>query len=138
VPSQKIVRCEIRRKDDGTGSTVRYVPLEIYGLWRYLMEEKHRFEVVRDETSLWIDVDESPEIAYDEPRYEPVTEVSLFLYSDPAGMYSRVSRYFPSADYEKLKSIFLSHYLPGKRAGDPELPMRERPGVWIRKAAPAA
>ena len=45
MTSQKLVRCRIRRHDDPTGGTVRYVPLEIYGLWEFLMREKHQFEV---------------------------------------------------------------------------------------------
>src|SRR6267154_2528808 len=75
MASQKLVRCEIRRPDSQGDATVRYVPLEIYGLWEFLMRTKHRFEITRSVASLWIDVDETPEAAYGENQYERVTEV---------------------------------------------------------------
>ena len=52
MASQKLVRCEIRRPDSAGGPTVRYVPLEIFGLWEFLMRTKHRFEVTRSVASL--------------------------------------------------------------------------------------
>ena len=51
MASQKLVRCEIRRNGAERDEQVRYVPLEIYGLWEYLMTRRHGFEVgaVRDD-----------------------------------------------------------------------------------------
>jgi len=59
MASQKLVRCELKRPEAGTG-TVRYVPLEIFGLWEFLMRTKHGFDVAGSIASLWIDVDENP------------------------------------------------------------------------------
>lgn len=132
MPSQKLVRCEVVSpgRDDGS---VRYVPLEIFGLWSYLMEHKHGFRLASTEISLWIDLDESPELAYGEPKHEPVTEISLFVYSDPAGMFTRISRYFPTPEFARLRPIFLSHYVPPDAVGGAEPPIREKPGLWIRR-----
>ena len=55
MTSQKLVRCRIKRRDDPTVGSVRYVPLEIYGLWEFLMREKHQFEVTGNVASLWIE-----------------------------------------------------------------------------------
>jgi hypothetical protein len=132
MPSQKIVRCEVVRPGMEAGS-LRYIPLEIFGLWSYLMENKHGFRMASNEISLWIDLDESPEMAYGEAQHEPVTEISLFVYSDPAGMFTRVSRYFPTAEYSSLKPIFLSHYISPEAAGGAEPPIREKSGLWIRR-----
>lgn len=134
MPNQRIVRCEVRRNPvDAT--SVRFIPVEIFGLWSYLMKHKHGFEVVETEASFWVDLEESPEMAYTEQPRIPVTEISLFLYSDPAGMFTRVARYFPTEDYERLKSIFLSHYLAPDLAPGTEPPVRERAGVWIAREA---
>ncbi len=135
MSSQKIVRCEIRRRGSGAPATERYVPLEIFGLWEYLMTTKHQFEVMNPRASLWLDVDDSPEAAYSEAQYDRVTEVTAFVYSERDEMFTRARRYFASDRCEELKSIFLSHYeTPGGRL---QAHLRERPGIWLhRETAP--
>ena len=133
MASQKLVRCEIRRSEAAEDATVRYVPLEIFGLWEFLMRNKHRFEVRRSVASLWIDVDETPEAAYGENQYERVTEVELLRYSDRDGMFSRVSRYFPTVEYPQLKELLLRHYESVSNPSAPQLQIKERPGIWIRR-----
>jgi hypothetical protein len=131
MPSQKIVRCHVSR--NGSAGTIRYIPLDIFGLWCYLMQGKHGFDIQATETSLWVDLDESPEIAYSESSHEPVTEVSLFVYSDPAGMFTRISRYFPTREYGALKPIFLAHYIAPEAVGGGEPPLREKSGLFVRR-----
>lgn len=131
MASQKLVRCEIKRA--GSVGTVRYVPLEIFGLWEFLMRQKHQFEVSASVASLWIDVDENPEVAYGENQYERVTEVTLLRYSDADGMFSKVNRYFPTEEYPALKSLLLKHYEGVHDPGSPGLQLKERQGVWIRR-----
>lgn len=134
MASQKLVRCEIQRPDaPSRDATVRYVPLEIFGLWEFLMRTKHRFEVTRSVASLWIDVDEAPETAYGENQYEHVTEVDLLRYSERDGMFSRVSRYFPTKDYPVLKELLLRHYASASDPAAPQLQIKERQGIWIRR-----
>src|SRR5580765_3547402 len=81
MASQKLVRCEIRRRGASSAGTARFIPLEIFGLWEYLMTTKHDFEVVTPKASLWLDMEDSPEAAYSENQYDRVTEVSAFVYS---------------------------------------------------------
>ena len=133
MASQKLVRCEIRRPVSTGDATVRYVPLEIFGLWEFLMRTKHRFDVTQTVASLWIDVNESPEAAYGENQYERVTEVELLRYSDRDGMFSRVNRYFPTSDYPALKELLLRHYEGASDPTAPQLQIKERQGIWIRR-----
>jgi len=133
MASQKLVQCEIRRPDSIADATVRYVPLEIFGLWEFLMRTKHRFEVARSVASLWIDVDEAPEAAYGENQYERVTEVELLRYSEPDGMFSRVSRYFPTTETRMLREMLLRHYESVSDPAAPQPQIRERRGIWIRR-----
>jgi hypothetical protein len=130
MPSQKLVRCEIRREGDGTLSTPRYVPLEIFGLWEFLMTRKHGFNVDDSRASLWLDLEDAPEAAYSQDQFERVTEVTVFVYSDRDDMFTRVRRYFPTGECESLKAIFLSHY---PSSGKLESQVRERPGIWIQR-----
>ena len=133
MASQKLVRCEIRRSSDSARSTVRYVPLEIYGLWEFLMRTRHQFEITANVASLWIDVDENPEAAYGEGQYERVTEVTLLRYSEKDGMFGRVSRYFPTQEYPELKKLLLQHYEGVRDPGAPNLQLKERQGIWIKR-----
>jgi hypothetical protein len=136
MASHKLVRCELSRPEAGVG-TVRYVPLEIFGLWEFLMRTKHRFEVAVPIASLWIDVDENPEVAYGENQYERVTEVTLLRYSEQDGMFSKVNRYFPTQECPELKNLLVRHYATVHEPGAPGLQFRERQGVWIRRESRA-
>ncbi len=131
MSSQKIVRCEIRRAGSTGPTTERYVPLEIFGLWEYLMSTKHQFEVLRPKASLWLDMEDSPETAYGEAQYDRVTEVTAFVYSQRDEMFTRARRYFASDRCEDLKRIFLSHY--ESDGGRLQTHLRERPGIWLHR-----
>jgi hypothetical protein len=131
MPSQKLVRCEIRRRGSRESGSPRFIPLEIYGLWEYLMSSKHDFEVVAPRASLWLDMEDSPDAAYSENQFERVTEVTVFVYSGRDDMFTRVCRYFPSADCEVVKKIFLSHYDGEEGTVRPQI--RERAGIWIHR-----
>ena len=136
MASQKLVRCEVGRGSTQSEQQVRYVPLEIFGLWEYLMQRRHGFEVRVPQASLWLDAEETPESAYDEREYDRVTEVSVFLYSGRDDMFTRVCRYFPTEQCQDLKKIFLSHY-PADDAGI-QTRLRERPGFWIHRRPESA
>ena len=129
MSSQKIVRCELRRRGETAEGQVRYVPLEIFGLWEHLMTSKHEFEVLNARASLWLDMEDSPEAAYSQSQFERVTEVTAFVYSDRDDMFTRARRYFPSDESEELRKIFLSHYSqPESRI---QTKVDERHGIWI-------
>ena len=130
MSSQKLVRCELRRK--GSQKTqVRFVPLEIYGLWEHLMCTKHEFEVLTPRASLWLDMEDSPDAAYTQNQYERVTEVTAYVYSDRDEMFTRARRYFPSDEAAQLKQIFLSHYQSPN--GRIQTQVHEREGIWIQR-----
>jgi hypothetical protein len=136
MPSQKLIRCEVRPLgDEGKGSP-RFIPLEIFGLWEHLMTSKHLFEVLAPRASLWLDMEDSPEAAYSEDQYERVTEVTAFVYSGRDDMFTRACRYFRSADCDRLRTIFLSHYHDD--SARVQTHVRERQGIWLfRETAPA-
>ena len=131
MPSQKLVRCLIRPLRSSEAPTVRFVPLEIYGLWEFLIRNKHGFEVIESRASLWLDMEDSPETAYGEEQYDRVTEVTAFVYSRRDDMFTRACRYFPSPDCSRLKQIFLTHY--PERGGRIQTQVRERQGVWVHR-----
>jgi len=125
VSSQKLLRCEIRPRGNGGQRSERYIPLEIFGLWEYLMIHRHDFEIIQPRASLWLDMEDSPEAAYQDHAYERVTEVTAYVYSGRDDMFTRARRYFATEECERLKSIFLAHYTDeGARI---QTRVRERP-----------
>ncbi|OGF23292.1 MAG: hypothetical protein A2V63_10325 [Candidatus Eisenbacteria bacterium RBG_19FT_COMBO_70_11] len=131
MSSQKLVRCELRPRGKNAPGSPRYIPLEIFGLWEYMMSTKHAFEVLDARASLWLDMEDSPEAAYSAGQYERVTEVTAFVYSGRDEMFSRACRYFPSEQIDHLKPIFLSHYQDnGSRL---QTQVRERVGIWLHR-----
>ena len=133
MSSKKIVRCHLRRAGSAGDGQVRYVPLEIFGLWEHLMATKHRFEVVTPRASLWLDMEDSPEAAYSQSQYDRVTEVSAYVYSERDDMFTRARRYFRTDEAESLKKIFLSHY-QGEESRI-QTQVHERSGIWIVREA---
>ena len=45
MASQKLIRCEVRPQGSTSPGSPRFVPLEIFGLWEYLMTHKHDFDI---------------------------------------------------------------------------------------------
>lgn len=135
MSSQKLLRCRIRPKGtEGPGSE-RYIPLEIFGLWEYLMTHRHEFDVVGPSASLWLDMEDAPEAAYHDHPYERVTEVTAYVYSGRDDMFTRARRYFATDDCERLKSIFLAHYQD--ESARIQTQVRERPGIWLHRDSSA-
>ena len=136
MASQKLVRCEIRPRGSQSTGSPRFIPLEIFGLWEYLMTTKHDFEVVEARASLWLDMEDSPEAAYGPSQYDRVTEVTAFVYSGRDDMFTRACRYFRTDECERLKAIFLAHYR--ENTGRPQTHLRERQGIWLHRETAVA
>ncbi|MFH1312024.1 MAG: hypothetical protein ABIJ00_02245 [Candidatus Eisenbacteria bacterium] len=111
MAKEKIVRCMVSRNGSNGGEkSVRYIPLEIFELWKIVMTERHEFKIDDDCISLWFDIDGDPNVTYADANYNKVVRLSLSLYSEKHGMFKTVTRYFPSDSYHEIKPCFLSHY----------------------------
>jgi len=44
-----------------------------------------------------------------------------------------VNRYFPTSDYPALKELLLRHYAGVNDPTAPQLQIKERQGIWIRR-----
>ncbi|MCC6157961.1 MAG: hypothetical protein IT350_07895 [Deltaproteobacteria bacterium] len=106
----QMVKCYLTRKSDEEGD-VRYVPLEIFKMWRFLMERVHHLVVVSAEVSSWMDVDEyrsrGGELAEHSP--EPVIQVR-FDYVESGGVTHPVVRYFPEDNFDVIYGYFRHHF----------------------------
>jgi hypothetical protein len=131
MSNQKLVRCAIGRPGSADES-VRYVPLEILGLWEHVMRVNHGFECRGTSASVWVELDEATGTSSPKSTVERVTELSLYYFDVRLGMLSHVCRFVPEPDVGLVKSILLRHYgTMGTSRGQTPW-MRERQGVWFR------
>jgi hypothetical protein len=138
MAKEKIVRCKVSRDGDGGDGagteSVRFVPLEIFDLWKHLMHGKHRFTVGEESASIWFDIDGDPNVSYSEANYEKVTRFSMLVYCDRDGMYHKITRFIPTDAYAEIKPRLLSHY--ACYFDSPQFPptIEETCGVWLKRA----
>jgi hypothetical protein len=134
MSSEKLVRCEIEH-EDGSGRGVRYVPLEMFGLWEHLMARRHGFRIAARSASVWVELEEGVSVAGVRSPVEKVTELCLFVFDPEDGMLHRICRFVPTPELDSVREILVGHFAPA--AGDPcPAPwLRERHGVWFRPRA---
>jgi len=91
--------------------SVRYVPSDIYRLWRYLMEEVKGFTISQPLLSFWVDEEmySKDKSVYGEHSMEKVVEVS-FLYYRESDVGRPIIRYFPHEHLENILNFFLKNF----------------------------
>jgi hypothetical protein len=131
MASLKMLRCAVRRRGSIDPPSWRYVPLEVAGLWQFLMAEKHGFEVLDPRASIWIDVETPPDISFSDRQFERVDEVCLHVYSEKDGMFRRICRYFKADERDRLTTLLIRHYAPYIYEDAHRPQVSERAGIWI-------
>ena len=131
MASFKMVRCAVRRQGAVDPPTPRYVPLDVFSLWEFLMVERHGFELSDHRTSIWIDVEDPPDMSFSAGQFERVDEVCLHVFSEKDGMFQRVCRYFRMEERDRLTGILLRHYAPHVYEDARRPQISERAGIWI-------
>ncbi|HET8645843.1 MAG TPA: hypothetical protein VFO85_10160 [Vicinamibacteria bacterium] len=119
-----MVRCRL----DGSPhfAALRYVPLAEFGLWQYLMENKHGRQVAVEQVSVWVPEDASQwNSGYEADELEPVLRVR-FERKGAEGLNVPVERYFPAETYPEAQEALLQHY-----QGVPTSPVEATPGYFI-------
>ncbi len=134
MAKEKIVRCKISKSVNGEKQeSIRYVPLDIFDLWKLLMKTKHGFEIENDSVSLWFDIDGDPNVKYVDTNYERVIRLKLWVYCEKDGMFREVTRYFPAEEYKKIRQNFLSHYDAYFKSSRFPPRIEETHGVWLKR-----
>ncbi|MDP8223556.1 MAG: hypothetical protein P9L99_09360 [Candidatus Lernaella stagnicola] len=112
----EMVRCWVSSPDNDDQSssappTVRYVPSDIYRLWRYLMEDVKGFQIEGAETSFWVDDEmySREKSIYGEHTTDHVTEVG-FIYCRDSEVGRPVIRFFPQDQLEAILGFFMKNF----------------------------
>jgi len=103
-----LVRCRLDGAP-GAATTLRYIPLAEFELWRHFMETKHGRRVTIEATSVWLP--EEPSVwnsGFTPDELEPVLRVRLKK-PGPHGVPIPVERYFPAETYPLAQERLLAH-----------------------------
>jgi len=130
VRKVEMIRCYVTSPNDGS-KTIRYIPFDIFQLWKYLMESHRNFEVTTEQASVWMDEESYSRDAPSLPPHhaEKVMEVS-FLYFAESDVGRRVVRYFPLEDYETIMGYFMKNFSQEHIQES----KKEVPGVFIHQS----
>jgi hypothetical protein len=107
-----MVRCRLGPVGSDDWAAARFVPLAEFGLWKYLMEHRHRKQVSVEAVSVW--VPEDPALwnsGYTGEELEPVLRVR-FEISGPLGSAQPVERFFHALTYPIAQEALFRHYPP--------------------------
>ncbi len=113
-----LVRCRLGDAEARPDHVQRYVPLAEYGLWKYLMETRHRKRVILEAVSVW--VPEEPALwnsGFSAEDLEPVLRIQ-FTVRGPLGALVPVERYVPALGYPRAQEALLLHYARGSGPRD--------------------
>lgn len=132
-----LVRCRLDGPEAALTSSVRFVPLSEFELWRFLMETRHRRRVTVEAVSLWMAEEAAIWNSGFAPEdLEPVLRVHIDL-PGPYGVPVPVERFFPAETYPRAQEALLSHI-----AGAGSAPVIATPGYFVpaerRAPLPAA
>ncbi|MDX1608816.1 MAG: hypothetical protein R3225_01700 [Halofilum sp. (in: g-proteobacteria)] len=112
----RLLRCTMLNR--AGKSSIRYVELEQYRLWAYMMESRHGFTVQDLQLSLWVNSSEfrdKTDLFLHCGNVEEVSRIA-FCWFNPRHHYTLdVARYVPSEQYESVKQILLSHVSESSR-----------------------
>lgn len=108
--SQKLVRCEVLNRYQETST--RFVEIDAFKLWEYLMINKHGLKVGRPTPCLWIDGEEyqrSANVFERSGDVEPVNRIVVDLFDDEYGFSQTTVRYVREAETGQVVEILKSH-----------------------------
>lgn len=108
--SQKLMRCQVANRYQE--ASVRYIELNAYKLWEYLMTHKHGLKIGEPTLCLWVDSDayERNANVFDRAgEVEAVNRIVVDLFDVEYGFSQTVTRYARAGETERVVEILRSH-----------------------------
>ena len=127
----RLLRCRVA--NPGGEESVRFVELEQFRLWEYMMRTRHGIEVHALQLGLWIPPAEFHDHAQAFAHggaIEKVTRITLSLFNPRHGYTLDIDRFVPSKHCGTVKRILLSH-LTGQGLDSQYVDLVERHGMCV-------
>lgn len=128
---QKVVRCHVTNSNGDV--TMRFIELEDYKLWEYMMQHKHGMQVDIERLCVWLVGEEylAKEQLYSRSgSSEQVERIVLRVFDESKAYYHTINRFYPAADSDAMKRILLKH-VPDEVRDSDRLEMFRFPGYCI-------
>ena len=117
--SQKLMRCQVaNRYQEGS---VRFVELDSFKLWEYLMTTKHGMRIGEPTLCLWINMDDyaaNAEVFDRAGEVESVNRIVVDLFDAEYGFSQTITRYARAVESDQVVEILRSHIPPELSAAD--------------------
>lgn len=129
----RLLRCSMQNPAGKT--SIRYVELEQFRLWAYMMETRHGFTVQALQLGLWVNSSEfrdKKDLFLHAGNVEDVSRIVFSWFNARHHYLLKVARYIPSEHYETVKQILLSHVSESSRQSD-ALGLEEQHGVCVNQ-----
>ena len=130
---QKLIRCRMVNREGET--SVRYVTLEYFLLWEYMMQTRHGFSFEEYSLCMWLSADEfekNAELYSHSGEVEDVNRFDIEIFDDKYHYTYNVSRFVREQEVEEFNQIVLSHVPEDVRESD-RFSMTIIPGYCIVK-----
>jgi hypothetical protein len=108
--SQKLIRCQVTNRYQE--ASVRFVELDAFKLWEYLMTSKHGLKVGDPRLCLWIDdaeYESNAEVFDRAGDVERVNRIVVDLFDHEYGFSQTITRYTRASETEQLVDILRTH-----------------------------
>lgn len=133
MDSRKLIRCTVVNRD-GVAS-VRFVELEYFRLWEYMMSHKHGLKVRDISLSLWVTAEDFTRrngIYLSAGEVENVNRFVVSVFDEANGYSHTVSRYAVARETEAMRSALLSH-VPNDLQNSDRFELSVHPGFCIER-----
>ncbi|MCF6289423.1 MAG: hypothetical protein L3J03_00240 [Desulfobacterales bacterium] len=110
IKSQKLVKCLLQTRDNRT--SIRFIELENYKLWSYMITHKHGFKITETYLGLWMNEEEFDSRRELMAHYGKVTRLNrivITVYDDINGFSLAMNRYVLDHETAMMKKVLSSH-----------------------------
>lgn len=111
--NQKLMRCQVVNRYHE--ASVRFIELNAFKLWEYLMTHKHGLKVGEPTLCLWVDngdYEHNANVFDRAGEVEPVNRIVVDLFDAEYGFSQTVTRYARASESDRVVEILSSH-IPG-------------------------
>jgi len=130
---QKLIRCRMVNREKET--SIRYVTLEYFLLWEYMMQTRHGFTFEEYSLCMWVSEEEfekKPDLYSHSGELEAVNRFNIEIYDENYHYTYHVARFVRENETDDFKDIVLTH-VPAEVRGSDRFQMSVVPGYCIVK-----
>ncbi|MGB5613709.1 MAG: hypothetical protein WBM63_18225 [Sedimenticolaceae bacterium] len=136
--SQKLVRCQVANRY--REASIRFIEIDAFKLWEYLMTTKHGLKVGEPSLCLWVADSEygrNANVFEHAGEVEPVDRIVVDLFDHEYGFSQTTSRYASRPETDRVVQILRSH-IPADLCNSEACDIRVVKGQVVRHAHPKA